>query len=150
MAISRIRWRLHIAKKIEDSKKGVACAEDETDESDETDVGTCYNENNRSQHDPAPGPRNFFYPEKLLEGVEKGCVVSDIITSNGGHFPDHSNKACFSSFHPDLVRFIWVLRNAYIGSTNQNLPVPDLWPPASVPVGHSYPSQFSISKIFSG
>jgi hypothetical protein len=141
MAISRIRWRLHISKKIEDAKTGITCAEEETDEHDEADNGTSQDENKAPNCVPAPGARKFFYPQKLLEGVEKGYVVSDVITSNSGHFLGHHDKTCFRRFHSDLVQFVEVLRSAYIKSTSQNLPIPDSWPPASIPVSRLHLSQ---------
>jgi hypothetical protein len=143
MAISRIRWRLYIAQKIEDSKKAIAAEEEENDKSDETCTGPsslC----NESGPDDIPGARHFFYPQKSLEGIEKGSIASDVITSNGRHFPGHHNKPHFSNFHSDLLRFISVLKSAYIASTGQIPVIPDSWPPASVPVSY-FATQTHIS-----
>jgi hypothetical protein len=137
MAISRIRWRLHIAQKIEDSKKAIAVEEEENDESDETSArpGSL---RDTPGPDAIPGARRFFYPQKFLEGMEKGSVVSDMITSNGGHFQGHHNKTYFREFHSNLLQFILILRSDYITSTNEIPVIPDSWPPASIPVSRLY------------
>ena len=120
MALSRIRWRLRIAQKVEQQGQPLQPDEDESTNSNDTE----------------DAQQQYLYPKKFMEGIEKGTTLSDRIEYNQGYFPGFIHQPSFSTFHSDLIQYLTFLKGIYETSTGQALVLPEQWPPFSLPVSH--------------
>jgi hypothetical protein len=133
LAVSRTRWRLNIAARIDKVAQDLLenGEDDIGDDEEATDRGYTQDQDQEEPQGVLPFAKSTVFPLVVLTAMEKPRNTSEsaTISARKGFFDSCLNLPSFSNFHEELIKFV---EQVFAANGGQSDLVPNSWPPQSL------------------